>query len=88
MVLCLSVTSWSSVGKAEHMELVLRMGASLSSTYHTLCYREIWVSPKIMVLPSGTLSQTLVFENSFGVSIVETCYRISSRKVDAQSVVN
>ena len=30
----------------------------LPFTYPTLCYNEIWVSPKIVVLPSGTLSET------------------------------
>jgi len=30
----------------------------LCSTYPTLCYKDIWVSPKIRVLPAGTLSQT------------------------------
>ena len=28
--------------------------------YHTLFCKEIWVPPKIRVLPSGTLSQTMV----------------------------
>jgi len=32
-------------------------------TYPTLCYREIRVSPKIRVLTSGTLQQTLYLEN-------------------------
>jgi len=37
----------------------------LRSTYPTLCYKEIGVSPKIRVLStsSGTLSQTLDLEN-------------------------
>ena len=30
----------------------------LPSTYPTLCYKEISVSPKLWLLPSGTLSQT------------------------------
>ena len=33
------------------------------STYAMMCFREISVSPKITVLPSGTLSQTLDLEN-------------------------
>jgi len=36
---------------------------SLPSTYPTLRFKEIWVSQKIMVLPSGTLSQTADIEN-------------------------
>jgi len=43
----------------------------LSSTYPTLCYKEIWVSPKIRVIPSWTLSQTTDLEIS-----------ISPRQVD------
>jgi len=35
----------------------------LPSTYLTLCYKETWVSPKITVLPSWTLSQTMYLEN-------------------------
>jgi len=40
----------------------------LPSTYPTLRYKEIWVSPKIRVLPSGTLSQTSDLENFATVS--------------------
>ena len=44
---------------------------------------------KLGVLPSGTLSQTPDIEKfCFGVSIVETCYQFSSRKMDAHSVIN
>jgi len=35
----------------------------LNSTYPTLCYKEIWVSTKIRILLSGTLSQTQDLEN-------------------------
>ena len=35
----------------------------LPSTYPTLCCKEIWVSAKIRVLPSGALSRTPDFEN-------------------------
>ena len=35
----------------------------LHSTLPTLCFKEIKVSPKIRVLPSGTLPQTLDLEN-------------------------
>ena len=34
----------------------------LPSTYPTLCCKEIWVSAKIRVLPSGALSRTPDFE--------------------------
>ena len=45
-------------------DIVLVFGTEAS--FHlrpTLCYKEIWVSPKIRVRPSGTLSQTLDLEN-------------------------
>jgi len=63
MVLCLSVClsvsvkSRSSTETAERIELILAW--ELPSTYPTQCYKEIRVSPKIRVLPSGTTSQTL-----------------------------
>jgi len=41
------------------IELVLAWCLSSTNPTLTLCYKEIWVSPKIRVLPSGTLSQTL-----------------------------
>jgi len=47
------------------------------------------LSTKIRVLHSGTLSQTQTLRIFYhGMSIVETCYQLSSRKVDAQSVIN
>jgi len=42
-------------------------------------------------VPSGTLSHTPDLEKfCFGLSlsIIKTCYRLSSRKVDAPSVIN
>ena len=32
-------------------------------THHTLCFKEIWVTPKIRILPFGTLSKMLDLEN-------------------------
>ena len=48
-----------------------------ASTYHTLCYNEMWVSPKIRVWPSGTLSQTQDFEN-FATASRTRCQQHSS----------
>ena len=73
-----SVTSRSSVETAEGIGLVFGMG--FPSTYPTLYYSEIRVSAKIRLLSSGTLLQTL---SSWHID-----RRLSSRKVDAQSVVN
>jgi len=39
------------------------LACRLPSSYHTLYYKKIWVSPKIRVLPSGTLFQTPYLEN-------------------------
>ena len=46
-------------------------------TYPTLCYKEIWVSPKIRVLPSVTLSQTPDLEN-FATASGSRCQQNSS----------
>ena len=57
--------------------------------YTTLFNKKIRVATKITVLPSETLSQTPDLENlSRGISIVETCYQLSSKKMDTQSVIN
>jgi len=48
----------------------LIFGVWLSSVYPTLCYKEISVSPKIMLLSFGTLSQTSGFRKfRYGKSI-------------------
>ena len=56
-----SVTSRYCIETTGRIELVF--GVGLPSTYPTLCSKEIWLSPKIRVLPSGTLSQTPDLEN-------------------------
>ena len=45
---CLSVTSRCCIETRGRIELVL--ARRLSFTYPTLCFKEIWVSPKITVL--------------------------------------
>jgi len=60
--LCLSVTSRCSVEMDGRIELVFGV-YRLLSTYPSLCYKEIQVSTKINVLPSGTLSQIPDLEN-------------------------
>ena len=54
-----SVTSHQSSTETAHWS-ELSWAQKLPVTYPTLCYEEIWESLKIMILPSGTLSQTLV----------------------------
>jgi len=61
------------------------LAGELRSTYPTLCYKDIHVASKISVLP---LLQTLDLKFRHGISIVEACYPLSSRKVDAHSVIN
>jgi len=63
MVMCLrlSVISRCSIETTQPIRLVLIR--ELPSTYPTLCYKDIQVSSKIRVLPSGTLLQTLDLQN-------------------------
>ena len=84
-----SVTSRCSIKMVERIGLVL--ASVLLSTYPTLRFKEIQVSTKIRVglLPHWNFfinSGLRKFRNS--ISIVEACYQLSSRKVDAQSVIN
>ena len=73
----------------------------LPSTYFTLCWNEIRVSPKTRALPSGTLSETLDFRNlamarRSSQSVVDTCvdrravacrwYTLAARTVYCTSV--
>jgi len=75
-----SVTSRSSIETAERIDLVFCVYAFL--TYSTLCYKEIQISLWDFVPNSG------LRKFHHGISIVETCYHLSSGKVDAQSVIN
>ena len=52
MALCLSVTSQCSVRRNERINLVF--GVEAFSNSPTLCFKEIQLSTKIGVLPSGT----------------------------------
>jgi len=55
----------------------------------TLRCKEIRVSLKITILPSRTLPQHSGFRKfRHDRSIVETCYQLSSTKVDAHSVIS
>jgi len=58
---CLYATSQHSIETTVQIELLLAW--RLLSTHSTLCCNEIWVSPKIQVLSSGSSSQTLILEN-------------------------
>jgi len=95
LCLCLSVVVWLSVC---HKSVFYRNGwtnrvgfchgSFLPPILHCV-NRKFGYLQKIKVLPSGTLSQTPDFRKfRHGISIAEMCYRVSSRKVDAQSVIN
>ena len=55
---CLSVTSRSSNKTAKYVELILAW--RLPSAYPTLCLKKTRVTPKIRILPSGTLFRNFV----------------------------
>ena len=58
---CLSITSQYCIETTGQIERVFVMRGFLPPVPH--CYNEIWVSPKIKVLPSGTLYRTSDLEN-------------------------
>jgi len=49
----------------EQIELVFGKIATIPSAYPTMCYKGIWLSSKIRVLPSGILLQTLKLADLF-----------------------
>jgi len=83
---CLSVTSRCSIEAAERIELVFGKRASFHLSH---C-----VKRKFRYLQNRGISLWKFLPNCglrqlcFRISIVETWYRLSSRKVDAQSVIN
>jgi len=50
----------------------------------TLCCKEIQIFTKIRVLSSGILEYSGLRKFRHGISVVETCYELSLRKVDTQ----
>jgi len=76
----LSVSVASRCSDETDWRIKLLLAWRFPLTYPILLCKEIWVSPKIMVLLSETLSPTLNLLN-FATA---TCCRFSSTKVDAQ----
>ena len=77
---CLSVTSRCCIETTRRIELVLAW--RLHSTYPTLWYKDIWVSPKIRVVPSGlenfaSASRSRCQQNSLSLTVefVDDTYR-------------
>ena len=84
---CLSVTSRSSIETVERIELVFGTGASFHPSYTVLKGNSVIPKNKGTFLWNFVLNAGLR-KFRHGISIVETCYQLSSRKVDAQSVIN
>jgi len=82
-----SVTSRSSTKTAERIELVFGMRASFHPSYTVLKGNSVISKNKGTSLWNFVLNSGLR-KFRHGISIVETCYLLSSRKVDAQSVIN
>jgi len=87
MGLCLSVTSRCSIETAERIELGFGMLASFHPSYTVLKGNSVIFKNKGTSLWNFVLNSGLI-KFRHGISIVETCYQLSSRKVDAQSVIN
>ena len=90
MALCpsvrLSITSRCSIETDERIELVFGVGAS----FH-LCYKEIHVPSKIRYRPTSVCNfapNSGLRKFRHGISIIDACYQLSSRKADARSVIN
>jgi len=87
MGLCLSVTSWCSIEMAERIELVLGMCASFYPSYTVLKGISVISKNKGTPLCNSVLNSGLR-KFCHGILIVETCYQLSSIKMDAHSVIN
>jgi len=83
-----SVTNRYSVETVERFGLVLAW--ELLSTYHTPCFKEIdvHIPSKIRVLLGNFAPNSGLRKFCHSISIIEACYQLSSRKVDAHSVIN
>jgi len=84
---CLSVTSRCSTKTAERIELVFGMWASFHPSY-TVLKGNSGVSKYKGTSLSNFVLNTGLRKFRHGISTVETCYQLSSRKVDAHSVIN
>jgi len=84
---CPSITSRSFTKTAERIEPVFGMWASFHSSYAVLNGNSVVSKNKGTSLWNFDLNSGLR-KFRHGISIVEACYQLSSRKVDAQSVMN
>jgi len=93
MGLCLSVrpsvTSRCSVETDERIQLVFGLSASFHPSYTVLKGNSVNSKNKGASLWNFVLNSGLrKFSHGHGISIVETCYELSSRMVDTHSVIN
>jgi len=86
--LCLSVTSRSSIETDEWIELVFWPGSFLPPILHRVKRKSSGISKNKDTFLWNFVPISGLRKFCFGLSSVETCYRLSSRKVDAQSVTN
>ena len=87
MALCLSATDRSSTKTAEWIKLVFGLRASFHPSYTVLKGNSVISKNKGISLWNFVLKSWLR-KFRHGISIDKTCYQLSSRKVDAQSVIN
>ena len=80
--LCLSVTSGSFIETDERIELVFGMWASFHPSYTVLEENSVISKNKGISLWNFVLNSGLR-KFRHGISIVETCYQLSSSLVDA-----
>ena len=81
----LSVTSQYCIKRIERIELTFGMEASINLS--NTVYKEIRVSPKITVLPSKTLSQTILWKFCHGMSTDATYCQLAWQS-QALTVIN
>jgi len=85
--LCMSVTSRCPIETAKRNSWFLAW--ELPSTSTILCYKEIQVPSKISVRPFWYFARNSSLKKfRRNISIAEACCQLSSRKLDAQSVIN
>ena len=86
---CLSITSWCSIETVGWIELVLEHRGFLLPILHGIVmkFRCLQKSGQLY-LDSNFVLNSGLRKFRHGISIVETCWQLSSTKVGAQSVIN
>jgi len=86
---CLSITSWCSIETVGRIELVLGHRGFLLPILHGIVmkFRCLQKSGQLY-LDSNFVLNSGLRKFRHGISIVETCWQLSSTKVGAQSVIN